>query len=442
MKEPRDDFMRQNPLCAWVAYKIGRPPTRKNILQHQLDALNRTLLSAQRNSEFYRQWYAEFSGRALLPRTDDGLLQMQSLEQLCLLPTMDEALLRTQGQAMLCTSQKEIHRIVTLQTSGTTQNPKRLCFTQKDIQSTVDFFEYGLQNLAPAGARACILFSAKRPDSVGDILLQSFHRIAIPAFAAPLEETVEKNWAFFLENRCSVLLGHPVQILALGRYGKSQGGSLPAMHGILVSGEPVSDKMKARLESLWHCPVIRHYGLTETAYGGAVSCGAEGQHIREIDLLFEILEPKTQAPVKDGSYGEIVISTLDREAMPVLRYRTGDRGRLLPSPCTCGCALRRLADRVERLGDTQGHPLPPQVIQGQLDELLFDQPQITNYRCSVSKKQRKLTLQIQHVSPIESEPMQRKLRCLPAFADYEIEIQTTPFTQMLNNVKRSLEWVD
>jgi hypothetical protein len=93
-----------------------------------------------------------------------------------------------------------------------------------------------------------------------------------------------------------------------------------------------------------------HYGMTEMGLGGGVECQARrGYHLREADLLFEIVDPASGAPLPEGEAGEVVVSTLTREGMPLIRYRTGDAGRFLPGACPCGTALRTLERVTHRL---------------------------------------------------------------------------------------------
>lgn len=81
-----------------------------------------------------------------------------------------------------------------------------------------------------------------------------------------------------------------------------------------------------------------------------------GYHLRELDLFLEILDPVTGLPVPDGETGEIVLTTLHREAMPLIRYRTGDAAAWLPGPCPCGSPLRRLAPLRGRYVNENGAP--------------------------------------------------------------------------------------
>lgn len=111
--------------------------------------------------------------------------------------------------------------------------------------------------------------------------------------------------------------------------------------------EAFSDNFRKELEKKLNYKVLDIYGLTETMGPGvAVECLAQqGLHIAEDHFLCEIIDPATGAVLPDGEWGELVITTLDREASPVFRYRTRDITRILPGSCPCGRTHRRI-DRI------------------------------------------------------------------------------------------------
>lgn len=121
--------------------------------------------------------------------------------------------------------------------------------------------------------------------------------------------------------------------------------------------------------------------MTETGYGGGVQCGARaGYHLRDRDLLIEILDPETGQPVPEGQYGELVLTTLRRRGMPLVRYRTGDLGRMIAEPCACGCLKPRL-DKVEgRLDDSVRLSGGKVLSMHILDELLFALDEVEDFR--------------------------------------------------------------
>jgi len=107
----------------------------------------------------------------------------------------------------------------------------------------------------------------------------------------------------------------------------------------VFGAEPWSDAMRRDLESKLGIKAIDLYGLSEII-GPGVACecnvAQSGLHGWEDHFLFEVIDPKTLEPVKDGDPGELVITTLTKEALPMVRYRTRDITRLERAPCDCG----------------------------------------------------------------------------------------------------------
>ena len=108
--------------------------------------------------------------------------------------------------------------------------------------------------------------------------------------------------------------------------------------------EAFSDNFRAELERKFDYKVLDVYGLTETMGPGvAVECmEQDGLHIAEDHFYCEIIDPATGEVLPDGEWGELVITTLDREASPVVRYRTRDITRIIPGECACGRTHRRI----------------------------------------------------------------------------------------------------
>ncbi len=120
-----------------------------------------------------------------------------------------------------------------------------------------------------------------------------------------------------------------------------------------VGAEPHSAQTRARLEAALDLKAYNVYGLSEMCGPGvAIECPAqEGLHLREDHYLAEIVAPDSDQPLPEGEEGELVLTTLTRQAMPLLRYRTRDITRLIPEPCSCGSQHRRIAPIVGRTDD-------------------------------------------------------------------------------------------
>ena len=135
-----------------------------------------------------------------------------------------------------------------------------------------------------------------------------------------------------------------------------QGGidlkSLPLRVG-LFGAEPWSERMRAEIESRLGILALNVYGLSEVIGPGvAVECTRkQGLHIFEDQFIAEIVDPQTGEPVPDGEMGELVLTCITKEALPLLRYRTRDRTRLFREPCACGRTTARMDRIIGRTDD-------------------------------------------------------------------------------------------
>jgi phenylacetate-CoA ligase len=137
-----------------------------------------------------------------------------------------------------------------------------------------------------------------------------------------------------------VLVCTPSYALHIGEVAKAEGlapGDLPLRFGHF-GGEPWTEEMRVEIERSLGILAFNNYGLSEVIGPGVSGeCGArDGMHVSEDHFLVECLDPETLEPVPDGAVGELVFTTLTKEAMPVLRYRTRDLASLDRRPCPCG----------------------------------------------------------------------------------------------------------
>jgi phenylacetate-CoA ligase len=127
--------------------------------------------------------------------------------------------------------------------------------------------------------------------------------------------------------------------------------ALPLRAGVF-GAEPWTDAMRQHIEKMSSIEAFDIYGLSEII-GPGVGCECrrhQGLHIFEDHFYPEVVDPETGAPLPDGSEGELVLTTLSKQAMPMIRYRTHDITRILPGSCECGRTLRRI-DRIGRRSD-------------------------------------------------------------------------------------------
>ena len=119
-----------------------------------------------------------------------------------------------------------------------------------------------------------------------------------------------------------------------------------------IGAEPHTDEQRKRIENLLGIKAYNSFGMTEMMGPGvAFECKEQnGMHIWEDYFIVEIVDPQTLEPVEDGQVGELVLTTINREAMPLLRYRTRDLTRILPGECPCGRHHKRM-DRMKGRSD-------------------------------------------------------------------------------------------
>jgi phenylacetate-CoA ligase len=113
----------------------------------------------------------------------------------------------------------------------------------------------------------------------------------------------------------------------------------------LFGGEPSTDELRREIERELGLAALQLYGLSEMCGPGvAAEClaGRAGMHVQEDHFLVEVVDPETGEVLPDGAEGELVFSTLTKEAMPLLRYRTADIGALVHEPCVCGRTFARI----------------------------------------------------------------------------------------------------
>lgn len=139
----------------------------------------------------------------------------------------------------------------------------------------------------------------------------------------------------------------------------------------VIGAEPHTEEQRHRIEDLFGVKAYNSFGLSEmNGPGVAFECAEQaGMHVWEDAFLVEIIDPETLEPVPDGEIGELVMTTLDRQAMPLIRYRTRDLTRIIPGDCACGrthARLDRITGRSDDMFIIKGCNVFPMQIEGVL----------------------------------------------------------------------------
>ncbi len=359
--------MHVTPLEDWIIERTHLAHKSQEALRaYQLEKLMHTLAYAKDKSRFYNE---------KLKETDlNSITSLGDFEQI---PFTKPSDIKHNAHDFLCVSAHEVERIVTLNTSGTTGDEKRIFFTHEDLEETIDFFQYGMNCLVEKGDKVMVLLPGSSYGSIGDLLKKALLRSNIECVVHGLLQDIEKVAACIEEQHINCIVGIPMQV----RYLSLMKPELFERHiqKVLLSTDYVPDALVKTLSRNGTCKVFNHYGMTEMGYGGGVECEClNGYHLRENHLYFEIIDPETGKLVRDGEYGEVVFTTLNRQAMPLIRYKTGDIARFVTKPCGCGTFLRtmeKVRGRMENKVNIKGH----EVHLKDLDEIILNYDAVMDY---------------------------------------------------------------
>jgi len=222
------------------------------------------------------------------------------------------------------------------ETSGTTGRPKRAYFSHREIDQ-----------LARYEACALYYFGVRPGDRIlctfdqgfwvtGPVTEATFRKLNVfGSVAGKLDpaDALER----ITRDHYSILMADPTWLLSLTDVCRSA-GEAPRLKLIYCGGDRLAESTRRYCESIWRCPVLQGYGTTETGGVFASECmQRNGMHVDAFNLIVEIIEPD-----EDG-FGELVVTTLNRRVMPLLRYRTRDVAQLIPGRCPCGATVPRIS---------------------------------------------------------------------------------------------------
>ncbi|WP_022666530.1 DVU_1553 family AMP-dependent CoA ligase [Desulfospira joergensenii] len=364
-------------LDAWqwekIRFQFPGEKSRETLERYQWSAIQKLLGHVMENSPFYRDHFRDHH-----PKSLKGYLDFSSL------PFTFPGHVRKKPMKFLCVPQDRISRIVTLETSGTTGRPKRIFFTDQDLEKTIEFFRIVISRLTRPKDRVLVLLPGQTPGSAGDLLKTAMDGIGVKAKIFGLITDGSGALETVRQLSPSLIIGLPVQILALAQFMAREKLRAPLLSHVILTSDQVSSALKNRVANLLDCRVFDHYGLTETGFGGGIDCFAhQGYHLREVDLFFEIVDPDTGRPLPPGKWGEVAVTTLTRTGMPLIRYRTGDMSRFLKDPCACGSLFRRM----DYVCGRRAHTLPlssgQTLAMADVDALFFRIPGVVDVQASL-----------------------------------------------------------
>jgi phenylacetate-CoA ligase len=302
----------------------------------QLERLQKTVNHCM-NSPFYQKKFKE------LGITPDDIKTLDDVRKLPF--TTKEDLRENYPFGICCVPMKDCVRLHS--SSGTTGNPTVVLHSQKDLEEWANAVarclwmvgsrpEDVFQNSAGYGMFTAGLGFQYGAEKVG--------MLTVPAAAGNTTRQIK----FIKDFGTSVLHAIPSYASRIYEVMKDEGVDPrkdTKLRVLCIGAEPHSEEQRKRIEENLGVKAYNSYGISEMMGPGvAFECQEQnGLHIWEDYFIVEIIDPVTLEPVPDGELGELVLTTINRDAMPLLRYRTRDLTRILPGDCPCGRHHKRLA---------------------------------------------------------------------------------------------------
>jgi len=326
----------------------------------KLQKLRKTVRDVYRKVPFYKYKFDELGVKPS---------DIKTLKDIRKLPfTTSDDLRYNYPYGMLAVPKDNVVRLHT--SSGTTGKPKALFFSAKDINNSAQLI-----------ARCLVMTGTTRGDVLQNMMTYGLFTgalvmhygaeklgvLVIPAGSG----NTDRQIALMQDFNTTAIHVTPSYALYLGAVLQKRG--IDPREGLklkraYLGAEPYSEETRGKLEDIFGIDVYNSYGLTEmNGPGVGFECAEKhGMHIWEDMFLIEIINPVTGEEVPEGEEGEIVFTTLQRDAMPILRYRTRDLTSLLPGNCKCGRTHRRISRIIGRSDDmfiVKGVNIFPQQIE-------------------------------------------------------------------------------
>ena len=266
--------------------------------------------------------------------------------------------------------------------SGTTGNPTVVTYSRHDIESWANMIA---RSMYMVGCRDTDVFqnSSGYGMFTGGLGFQ-YGAEKLGATTVPAAAGNSKRQIMFIRDFGTTCLhAIPSYAIRLAEVFHEEGidPRSTKLHTLFIGAEPHTDGQRRRIERLLGVKAYNSFGMTEmNGPGVAFECQEQnGMHLWEDNYILEIIDPDTLEPVPDGEIGEMVLTTLDRTMMPILRYRTHDLTRILPGDCPCGRTHRRI-DRIKGRTDDMFIIKGVNVFPMQVEKILVKYPGLgSNY---------------------------------------------------------------
>ncbi|MCK1993079.1 AMP-binding protein [Peribacillus muralis] len=338
--------------------------TRAEMESIQLARLKKTIRYVFEKVPYYREQFSEIG---LNPA------DIQTLNDVTKLPFTKKQTLRDQYPfGLFAVPMEEVTRIHG--SSGTSGKPTVVGYTKNDLENWATIVARGI--VAAGGRKSDIFHNAYGYGLFTGGLGLHCGAEKLGVATVPISGgNTDRQITIINDFKPRGICGTPSYILNIAEKMEEMGID-PANNGLeygIFGAEPWSEEMRATLEKKLKLKAVDIYGLSEIMGPGvAIECheAQNGLHIAEDHFLVEVINPNTLERVEDGEDGELVFTSLTKEALPIIRYRTGDIASITRGPCTCGRTTTRMT-RVKGRTDDMIIVRGVNVFPSEIERVLF-----------------------------------------------------------------------
>jgi len=310
---------------------------------------------------------------------------LRSSEILPHLPLTEAAQLAENPDDFICVPREQLIHVLT--TSGTKGKPKKVYLTADDLDRHLRMIGTHLRRF-PGATRTAAIFNTDRPTwAAGPIARAGIEKAGMFGVLSHTGRSVDEQIRLIREYDIDMVITMPAYAHRMTVEADCDLRQLGIRY-IHLGGQAWSEAFRRMLEDAWGAKVIDVYGCMECVGGIASECRhQDGLHVTEIDFWVEIVDPATGEVLPNGEEGEIVLTTLSKRGMPLVRYHTHDLARLLPGGerCACGLPLRKMSRVRGRADDTIIIGGDANVFADEFDRAFLSIPGVTDYQLVVEK---------------------------------------------------------
>ncbi len=398
----------------------------KKLKELQLKRLKNTLQRALQ-SPFYKK---------VDQQTSLSVENIHYIEDIQKLPFTTKQDLRASYPFGLATSNPKENGVRIHCSSGTTGNPTLIAYSKQDIDNWANLVA---RSLYMVGVRNTDVFqnSSGYGMFTGGLGFQygaeRLGALTVPAAAGNSKRQVK----FITDFQTTTLHAIPSYAVRLAEVFQDEGLDplQSSLKTLIIGAEPHTEQQRRNIENLLGVKAYNSFGMTEmNGPGVGFECKEQnGMHLWEDNYLVEIIDPDSGAPLPIGEVGELVLTTLNRELMPLIRYRTRDLTRILPHSCPCG-RTHLLIDRITGRSDDMIIIKGVNIFPMQIEKILMGYSELSsNYLITLDRidNQETLTVEVELKElPTDNyvilEGLYKKIR-----QDLRDEILVTPYLKFV-----------